>query len=203
MKEDLYFNLDDWQTASPNVFKQLHDNNIVCKENAPYVVDKPSDVGIDSRDYIWPSVAEYKDGQTPSLYNTKETMLAQFYRDIFVDIVTETRFAQACANYSEKVLQPIQYMKPFILLAPPYCLKYLKESGYQTFDQFWDESYDTIEDHGERLKTILELIKSILDKPISELHTLYDQMLPILEHNRKTYLELTVSPNFDDTEFHT
>ena len=174
----------------------------MCKENAPYVVDKPSDVGIDSRDYIWPSVAEYKDGQTPSLYNTKETMLAQFYRDIFVDIVTETRFAQSCANYSEKVLQPIQYMKPFILLAPPHCLKYLKESGYQTFDQFWDESYDTIEDHGERLKTILELIKSILDKPISELHTLYDQMLPILEHNRKTYLELTVSPNFDDTEYH-
>ena len=52
------------------------------------------------------------------------------------------------------------------------------------------------------LRKILELIKSILDKPLTELHNLYEQMLPILEHNRKTYLELTSSPNFDDTEFH-
>ena len=129
-------------------------------------------------------------------------MLGNFYRDVFVDIVTETRFAQSCANYSEKVLQPMQYMKPFILLAPPHTLKYLKESGYQTFDTFWDESYDETEEHGERLRKILELIKSILDKPISELHELYEKMMPVLEHNRETYTKLTWSPNFDDTEFH-
>ena len=168
----------------------------------PYTVDKPSDLGINSEEAIWPSVAEYRDGQTPSLYNTKETMLGNFYKDIFVDIVTETRFAQPCANYSEKVLHPIQYMKPFILLAPPHALKYLKESGYQTFDQFWDESYDETEDHGERLRKILELIKFILDKPIEELHTMYQQMMPVIEHNRQTFMSLTAVPNYDDTEFH-
>ncbi len=202
LKDKLYFDIEEWTNTSPEVFKQLHDNNRVCQLNAPYIVDKPSEIGINSEEAIWPKVAEYKDGQTPSLYNTKETMLANFYRDIFVDIVTETRFAQSCANYSEKVLQPMQYMKPFILVAPPHCLKYLKESGYQTFDQFWDESYDQIEDHGERLKKILELIKSILDKPLPELHNLYEQMMPVLEHNRRRYMELTWSPNFDDTEFH-
>jgi hypothetical protein len=129
-------------------------------------------------------------------------MLGNFYKDIFVDIVTETRFAQPCANYSEKVLQPIQYMKPFILLAPPHALKYLKESGYQTFDQFWDESYDETEDHGERLRKILELVKFILDKPIEELHTMYQQMMPVIEHNRQTFMSLTAVPNYDDTEFH-
>ena len=202
VKDKLYFDIEAWQYSSPEVFKQLHDNTAICQQNSPYTVDKPSDLGINSEDSIWPSVAEYKDGQTPSLYNTKETMLANFYRDVFVDIVTETRFAQSCANYSEKVLQPMQYLKPFILVAPPYTLKYIKESGYQTFDQFWDESYDTIEDHGERLKKILELIKSILDKSLPELHNLYEQMMPILAHNRQTYLELTWSPNFDDSEFH-
>jgi hypothetical protein len=136
------------------------------------------------------------------LFNTKETMLANFYRDIFVDIVTETRFAQSCANYSEKVLQPMQYMKPFILLAPPHTLKYLKESGYQTFSEFWDESYDSTEDHGERLRKILELIKSLLDKPIEELRNVYQQMLPVLEHNKKLYKKLTNTPNYTNTEFH-
>jgi hypothetical protein len=202
VKDKLYFDIEEWTDSSPEIFKQLHDNNLICQQNAPYVVDKPSDRSIDSQTAIWPSVAEYKDGQTPSLFNTKETMLANFYRDIFVDIVTETRFAQSCANYSEKVLQPMQYMKPFILLAPPHTLKYLKESGYQTFSDFWDESYDETEDHGERLRKILELIKSILDKPIEELRNVYQQMLPVLEHNRKLYLELTRTPNYKNTEFH-
>ena len=202
IKDNLYFNLDEWIYSSPEVYKQLHKNNLICQDNSPYIVDKPSDVGIDSTTAIWPSVAEYKDGQTPSLFNTKETMLANFYRDIFVDIVTETRFAQPCANYSEKVLQPIQYLKPFILVAPPYALKYLRESGYQTFSDFWDESYDEIEDHGERLKKILELIKSLLYRPIEDLRDVYQQMLPVLEHNRKVYKELTRTPNYDDTEFH-
>lgn len=202
VKDKLYFDIEEWQDSSPTVYKQLHDNNLICQQNAPYIVDKPSDRSIDSQTAIWPSVAEYKDGQTPSLFNTKETMLANFYRDIFVDIVTETRFAQSCANYSEKVLQPMQYMKPFILLAPPHTLKYIKESGYQTFSDFWDESYDEIEDHGERLRKILELIKSLLDKPIEELRNVYQQMLPVLEHNRKLHKELTQTPNYKYTEYH-
>ena len=202
VKDNLYFDIEKWEKQSPQVYKQLHDNNITCQANTPYIVDKPSDVGIDSELGIWPQVEEYKDGQTPSLYNTKETMLGNFYRDVFVDIVTETRFAQSCANYSEKVLQPMQYMKPFILLAPPHTLKYLKEAGYQTFNMFWDENYDTIEDHGERLKVILELIQSILHKPLHELHQTYEKMMPVLEHNKKVYLENTQLPNYRDTEFH-
>ena len=59
-----------------------------------------------------------------------------------------------------------------------------------------------IEDHGERLKKILELIKSLLYRPIEDLRDVYQQMLPVLEHNRKVYKELTRTPNYDDTEFH-
>ena len=48
--------------------------------------------------------------------------LKKFYSDVFVDIVTESRFAQPTANYSEKELQPIFYKKPFILVGPPKTL---------------------------------------------------------------------------------
>jgi hypothetical protein len=80
----LYFDIEAWKESSPVIYEQLHKNNLICQQHSPYTVDKPSDIGIDSEDGIWPSVAEYKDGQTPSLYNTKETMLANFYRDVFV-----------------------------------------------------------------------------------------------------------------------
>jgi len=74
-----------------------------------------------------------------------------FYNDCFVDIVTESRYAQPTGNYSEKVYQPMFHKKPFVLVAPPHTLRYLKEQGFKTFDKFWDESYDKEENHQERI----------------------------------------------------
>ena len=49
---------------------------------------------------------------------------------------------------------------------------------------------------------LLELIQSILHKPLHELHQTYEKMMPVLEHNKKVYLENTQLPNYRDTEFH-
>ena len=109
--------------------------------------------------------------------------LKDFYSDIFVDIVTESRFAQPTANFSEKTLQPIFYKKPFILAAPPRTLEYMKGLGFKTFSEFWDESYDDCHDHETRLLMIFKLIDEINDKSIDELKIMYDKMTDILEHN--------------------
>jgi hypothetical protein len=109
--------------------------------------------------------------------------IEKYYKDIFCDVVTESRFAQPTANYSEKVHQPMFYKKPFILMAPPGTLKYLHEQGYQTFSEYWDESYDLCEDHEERLYKIFDVIKYIESKSINELKNIYEDMKPILLHN--------------------
>jgi hypothetical protein len=109
--------------------------------------------------------------------------LEQAYRDVFCDIVTESRFAQPTGNYSEKTYQPMWFKKPFVLGAPPYTLKLLKEHGFKTFSDFWDESYDNVEIHEERLLKIFEVIDFINSKTIEELQDMYTQMEPILEHN--------------------
>jgi hypothetical protein len=75
------------------------------------------------------------------------------------------------------------YKKPFVLGAPPYTLKLLKEHGFKTFSDFWDESYDSITVHEERLLKIFEVIDFINSKSIEELQEMYIQMKPILEHN--------------------
>lgn len=110
--------------------------------------------------------------------------LEKFYKDVFLDVVTESRFAQPTANYSEKVYQPMFYLKPFILAAPPHTLKYLREQGFKTFYEFWDESYDSIESNEERLFAIIDLIDYIDTLPIETLREMYMKMLPILQHNR-------------------
>ncbi len=115
--------------------------------------------------------------------------LEKKYKDIFVDIVTESRFAQPTGNYSEKVYQPMWYKKPFILAAPPFTLKFLREEGFKTFNDFWDESYDEIVIHRDRLLKIFELIDFIDNMSINDLQKMYSKMNDIVEHNYKMLLE--------------
>jgi hypothetical protein len=204
LKEDLWFDLDSWKEKYPRLYQQLEVNNQNIIQRSPYYVDK---VTAEAKEIthphhvdMWPGVDAYKPGQTPSLFNTRAPELKPIYEDCFVDIVTETRFAQPTGNFSEKVLQPIQYLKPFILVAPPYTLECLKSFGYKTFEDFWDESYDTTEDHGDRLAKIFTVIRELLDKKPGDLVEIYKQMYPILEHNRKVFLELSAYPNYANSE---
>jgi len=114
----------------------------------------------------------------------KSNRLTPMFEDSFVAVVTESRFWQPTANFSEKTLKAISHYKPFILVAPPHTLKYLKENyGFKTFSDFWDESYDQEEMLSERMKKILALIDEIDNKPIHELEDIYNNMKEIINHN--------------------
>ena len=204
LKQDLWFDLDEWKEKYSNLYRQLEVNNQNILQRSPFCVDK---ITLEAKEVkhphhvdFWPGIDEYAPGQTPSLFNTRAPELKHIYDESFVDIVTETRFAQPTGNFSEKLLQPVQYMKPFILVAPPYTLECFKSFGYQTFSDFWDESYDTEEDHGERLAKIFTLIRRILDTPIQQLECMYKEMRPILDHNRNRFMEITKYPNYKLTE---
>ena len=61
-----------------------------------------------------------------------------------------------CSQFlSEKAFKGIAYKHPFILLSTPGTLNCLTKIGYQTFDGIIDETYDTIENDGDRFKAIL------------------------------------------------
>jgi len=112
------------------------------------------------------------------------------FDDCFVAIVNETRFAQPTGNFSEKVIDAINYGKPFIVVAPPKTLEYIKKIGIKTFSDYWSEEYDDIENHSLRMKKIFDLIDNISKLSITELQKLYDDMIPILEHNRNIIKQL-------------
>jgi hypothetical protein len=124
--------------------------------------------------------------------------LKKFYSDVFVDIVTESRFAQPTANYSEKVLQPIFYKKPFIMVGPPKTLEYMRSMGFKTFSDFWDESYDECINHEDRLAMIFKVIQELDEKPIHELRKMYNEMAYILEHNFD--IANSIIPNVSENE---
>lgn len=130
------------------------------------------------------------------------------YTNSFCNITTESYFDEKYQNrsedmffMSEKIFKPLIKKQPFILISKPHYLKNLKELGFKTFGEFWDESYDSEEMGDERLSKIFKIIKEINNKDISELETTYKKMIPILEHNFRHAFEITkLNKNYSTPE---
>jgi hypothetical protein len=108
----------------------------------------------------------------------------------FVAVINETRFAQPTGNISEKTLHAIYARTPFILVAPPHSLEYMRSLGFKTFGKFWDESYDLEENHLKRLEMIFNVIETLNNLPIKRMRFMYKKMSGIIEHNLKISTEL-------------
>lgn len=107
----------------------------------------------------------------------------EFYLDSYFNIVTETEFIEPTLRFSEKIFKPIIYKQPFILYSVPFLLKHLRSLGYKTFHPFIDESYDEIEDNGERIRVLNQEVKRLCSLSLEEIHEWYSDMKEILIYN--------------------
>jgi hypothetical protein len=133
-------------------------------------------------------VVDYEDFQSiwGFAFETKD-----IYEKTYFSIVPETLFYETGTYISEKTLKPIAHLHPFILVGRPGILKTLKSYGFKTFDEFWDESYDDIENNSDRIIKIYELIKSLITKSNEEWDEMMKKMFHILEYNRNHLLKYT------------
>jgi hypothetical protein len=115
-------------------------------------------------------------------------------QESFCYLITETCFWEKKHHLTEKIFKPIISRMPFVLAGPAYNLKYLKSYGFQTFDRWFDESYDTVEDPVERIAAIGRTMESICRYSLTELQEILIDMAPVLEHN----YQLFNSPEFLD-----
>ena len=101
----------------------------------------------------------------------------------FWHVVTETVYFLPKLHLTEKVFKPIVAQRPFILVAAPGNLAYLKSYGFKTFDRWIDESYDQEEDHYVRIEKITREIEKLCALSKTELDTMYNEMKDILVYN--------------------
>jgi hypothetical protein len=73
--------------------------------------------------------------------------------------------------------------QPFIVFGNPGTLQELQNIGFKTFNEFWDESYDSELDFSKRLSKIITILKDLAKKSDEELLEITKKMLPILQHN--------------------
>ena len=159
--------------------------------------------GVDGESSNHPFYKEL-DGTVPEFYNP----ITGFEKSTFCLLITENsvdnihrthnplfdeviHLRNGMVNHlTEKTTRALCLGMPFILVGQPHSLETLKEHGFKTFGDFWNEDYDEDIDWEVRLEKIKKLILEISHWSIDGCNKLYQQMIPILEHNRKRYLEI-------------
>jgi hypothetical protein len=103
--------------------------------------------------------------------------------DAFWHIVTETVFYYDKLHLTEKIFKPIASKQPFMLLAAPGNLAYLKSYGFKTFDSVIDESYDLIQDNDLRTEAVVRQLHWYCDLTPGEKTDIIQQLEPIIDYN--------------------
>jgi hypothetical protein len=112
---------------------------------------------------------------------------SKFVNDSYFNIVTESHYREYCGFLSsEKIMKPLISMQPFFVLGQPYTLKYLRDSGFKTFGDIIDESYDNEVDDIKRFNMVTnEIIKLFTENTLDEIHNIYCSITDTLKHNAK------------------
>ena len=103
--------------------------------------------------------------------------------DAFWQVVTETVFYYNKLHLTEKIFKPIANKQPFMLLAAPGNLAYLKSYGFKTFDSVIDESYDLIQDHDARTEAVVRQLCWYCNLTPDEKAGIIQQLEPIIDYN--------------------
>lgn len=106
-----------------------------------------------------------------------------YYQNSLVSIITETNFSENEVTLTEKSFKPFKEKHPFISVAGPGALKHLREIGFRTFSEFWDESYDSETNPDERMIKIRNVFETIGSWDHNQILDFRRRVKPLLEHN--------------------
>lgn len=109
------------------------------------------------------------------------------YSSTFLSVVNETNIDNNILFLSEKIWKPILLEHPFLVIGNPFTLQKLREMGYKTFGDYWDESYDEITSFPDRIRAVNNILIDLSKKSVAELKALRVEMEDILAYNRATF----------------
>jgi hypothetical protein len=108
----------------------------------------------------------------------------KFYLDSNLGIITDTFFDNG-VFLSEKIFNAINYQQLFFYIGYQGTLQYLREQGYNVFDDIIDTRYDTIEEPGARLVAARQSLLDFLNQPLEKIQQAYKKSRPAIKHNKQ------------------
>jgi hypothetical protein len=107
-------------------------------------------------------------------WNTYTVLLEKYYHDLpqtlpidmynqsYFNLVVETDIDYVDTFFlSEKTVKPLAIGMPFVIVSTPNFLKNLQGLGFVTYNQLWDESYDSITNYQDRINAVVNLCNEL------------------------------------------
>ena len=128
------------------------------------------------------------DGETDTnkMCQDFEDVNRPYYQNSLVSIVTETNFNAKEVTLTEKSFKPSKEKHPFIIVGAPGTVQALRDMGFRTFNELWDENYDNIPEPRQRMAAIVNVLKYIGSWNNEQIIDFRRKVKPILDHNYET-----------------
>jgi hypothetical protein len=114
--------------------------------------------------------------------------LSYYHYNTYFSLVNESEVDRDILFLTEKILKPIYYGQPFIVIANPHFLKYLKELGYETYSEIFDESYDEILDLNKRIDKVVSEIDRLSKLSKKQLDDLFSTVIEKVKYNQHNFI---------------
>lgn len=115
----------------------------------------------------------------------RSSMAPELYKHSMISVVVETNFFRPGIHITEKTYKPISFRHAFVLVAGPGHVKVLQQMGFETFGDFWDEGYDLIQDHKQRMQAVISVLEHISRWSENQQRDFKDQVEVRLVKNQK------------------
>jgi len=144
LAKKIYHNGTNWHASART---SIWEPKINSELELPWVLDTDSDPGI--RDHYRP------------VSRSLLTYMSESLIDVVCDTIMMSSELTPDRQTTEKPFRSICLFKPMIYLGQPGGLAYLRDLGFETFSDFWDESYDNITDPTDRYTQVIRLITEL------------------------------------------
>jgi hypothetical protein len=111
-----------------------------------------------------------------------------WYDDTWFSVVAESALGSNGPWFlTEKTCKPLAYYHPFVVFGQIGILERLRQQGFETFPEIFDESYDFESNTGKRLQLICDQVKSFTPYSVDQ-----PSIREKLQHNHNLFFNKTL-----------
>tara|TARA_X000000950_G_scaffold287722_1_gene401236 strand:- start:334 stop:1581 length:1248 start_codon:yes stop_codon:yes gene_type:complete len=195
-----------------------YDGLILSKEQSeklPLFLDKPE--GRTAQEWIYnsvnvhqyyPEVTEHTNHYAPILENSLVSVVAETNAGVPEMIWYHNTESINWYPYykegfiTEKTFRTIANGHPVLWVSSPGTVAVMKRLGFRTFNDFWSEDYDKIQDPEDRLDEVIKVLKGICELTVDQRKEMYNDMKPRLKYNQQLILDMEELPKLTWKDYH-
>jgi len=131
------------------------------------------------------------ENEMPKVVDAPDVYLTNYhpwpFLDTYFSILTERVYnsSEAWVLPTAKIYKTIHNLHPFLILGQPGLLSFLRSQGFETFPEFFDESYDDVLCPDKRFKKVCQEVERLCRMSRQTVQEIYNKILPKLIKNRE------------------